>query len=87
MRICLMDVLNEGRAPLAVSEYKDIMKHQGQYPVVFFTLKFIESTTWKECFNELKRVIARIYRYHIYFYCKVPFLTKHRKRNLKILSH
>ena len=33
----------EGRAPLAVSEYKNIMKHQGQYPVIFFTLKFIES--------------------------------------------
>ena len=51
---------------LAIAQFEDIMAHQGQYPVIFFTLKFIESETWDDCFKKLKKIIADIYRQHLY---------------------
>src|SRR5438445_13536793 len=51
---------------LAVAQFKDIMAHQGQYPVIFFTLKSIRSNTWDECYDMLKEIIADFYRQHLY---------------------
>ena len=42
------------------------MAHQGRYPVIFFTLKFIEGSSWDECFEKLKKVIAHEYEQHSY---------------------
>jgi hypothetical protein len=55
-----------GNAPLAISQHKEFMAHQGQYPVIFFTLKFIDGNTWQDCFDKLKLIISKIYRHHKY---------------------
>lgn len=51
---------------LAISNHEEIMAHKGQYPVIFFTLKFIDSLVWDECFDKLKRIISEEYRRHRY---------------------
>lgn len=51
---------------LAVAKYPDIMAHQGQYPVIFLTLKFIESLAWDKCLDKLKLIIGEEYRRHQY---------------------
>src|SRR5439155_27011672 len=74
----------EGKAPLAVSEYKDIMKHQGQYPVLFFTLKFVDSPTWENCFDKIKGIVAEVYRHHIYL-LQSSFLDQTQKKEFEAL--
>ncbi len=51
---------------LAIAKHHDMMAHQGQYPVIFFTLKFIDSLVWDECLDKLKLVISEEYRRHQY---------------------
>ena len=51
---------------LAVTEHPDIMAHQGQYPVIFFTLKFVDSADWETCYASLKQLIADEFRRHRY---------------------
>src|SRR5271157_5575816 len=36
---------------LKVSQYPEIMAHQGQYPVIFLTFKDIKVSTWEECYE------------------------------------
>lgn len=51
---------------LAIAKHSDIMAHQGQYPVVFLTLKFIDGLTWDDCLDKLKLTISQEYRRHQY---------------------
>ncbi|WP_405346723.1 ATP-binding protein [Fusobacterium animalis] len=40
------------------SEY---FKEQGQYPVIFISLKGLKEKTWENCFNEIKALISKLY--------------------------
>jgi hypothetical protein len=51
---------------LAINQHDDSMLHQGQYPVIFFTLKFTDSLTWETCYKKLKQIIAEEYMRHHY---------------------
>src|SRR3989304_2921796 len=67
---------------LAISQHKDKMAHQGQYPVIYFTLKFIDSMTWYDCLDKLKQVIAEVHRNHRYL-LDSPLLDKTQKKDFE----
>ena len=43
---------------ISKSEY---FKYQGQYPVLFLSLKDIKKSSWKTCFSTIKRMIRSLY--------------------------
>ncbi|HOJ96407.1 MAG TPA: AAA family ATPase [Methanospirillum sp.] len=45
---------------LAIASYPDCMQHQGQYPVIFISLKDVKGTTWNEMRNRLIEKIAEL---------------------------
>jgi len=51
---------------LKISEYPDIMKHQGQYPVIFMTFKKVKSDSWEDCYERIQEVIAKEFCRHDY---------------------
>lgn len=63
---------------LKVSQYPEIMAHQGQYPVIFITFKDIKVKTWEECYQHLKNVISQEYKRHEYL-IDTPLLGQHQK--------
>ena len=46
---------------LQISKYPKIMKDQGQYPVIFLTLKRVKGTTFEIAFKQLKEVMYKVY--------------------------
>ncbi|MCX5925089.1 MAG: AAA family ATPase, partial [Candidatus Dependentiae bacterium] len=74
----------QGRQGLAIAGHADIMAHQGQYPVIFFTLKFIDSANWDNCFDKIKRVISQVYSHHIYL-LHSPLLTAIQKAEFEAI--
>ena len=42
-------------------EKSEYMSEQGQYPVIFISLKGIKSNTWEECLFDLKSLISNLY--------------------------
>ncbi|KPA17049.1 hypothetical protein MHK_002706 [Candidatus Magnetomorum sp. HK-1] len=40
--------------------------HQGQYPVIFLTLKDAKGETWEECLKKLKRIVSKEFSRHCY---------------------
>ncbi|WP_405351647.1 AAA family ATPase [Fusobacterium animalis] len=42
-------------------EKSEYFKEQGQYPVIFISLKGLKEKTWKNCFNEIKALISKLY--------------------------
>jgi hypothetical protein len=69
---------------LAVTKHHDIMVHQGQYPVIFFTLKFIDSLDWNKCLDKLKLIIGEEYRRHQYL-LDSPLLDKIQKNDFEAI--
>lgn len=67
---------------LAIAQHKDAMSHQGQYPVIFITFKFIDSLNWTECLDKLKLIIAEEYLRHQYL-LEGPLLNTTQKKILK----
>ena len=45
---------------------EEYMKHQGQYPVIFLTLKGAKQDTWEESFDAIKKQLASEYDRHAY---------------------
>lgn len=70
---------------LAISDHRDIVtEHKGQYPVIFFTLKFVDSLIWEECLDKLKRVMSEEYRRHRYL-LECPLLDKRQKQEFEAI--
>ena len=48
-------------------EKSEYFKEQGQYPVIFISLKDLKKNTWEECFFEIKELLRNLYNdfYHI----------------------
>ena len=42
-------------------EKSEYFKEQGQYPIIFISLKGLKEKTWKNCFNEIKALISKLY--------------------------
>lgn len=51
---------------LKISEHADIMAHQGQYPVIFMTLKDAKEMGWEKCYEKLMHIISDEFRRHKY---------------------
>ena len=45
---------------LAISDQQDCMKHQGQYPVIFISLKDVKGTSWDESKKRLTEKIGEL---------------------------
>jgi hypothetical protein len=43
---------------LAVAEEPEVMAHQGQYPVLYFSLKEIRGTTWEVAYGKLQQLMC-----------------------------
>jgi hypothetical protein len=66
---------------LSVSKYPEIMAHQGQYPVIFMTLKEVKQDSWQECYEDLKAIISEEYARHDYL-LNSPALTAIQKKTV-----
>ena len=42
-------------------EKTESFKEQGQYPIIFISLKGLKEKTWENCFNEIKALISKLY--------------------------
>ncbi|QYR64648.1 AAA family ATPase [Fusobacterium animalis] len=42
-------------------EKSEYFKEQGQYPVIFISLRGLKEKTWENCFNEIKALISKLY--------------------------
>ena len=42
-------------------EKSEYFKEQGQYTVIFISLKGLKEKTWENCFNEIKALISKLY--------------------------
>ncbi|MBF1202470.1 MAG: AAA family ATPase, partial [Fusobacterium periodonticum] len=42
-------------------EKSEYFKEQGQYPVIFISLKDLKKNTWEECFFEIKELLRNLY--------------------------
>ena len=42
-------------------EKSEYFKEQGQYPVIFISLKGLKETTWENSFNDIKALISKLY--------------------------
>ncbi len=40
----------------------DKMKYQGEYPVIYISLKDIKVNNWKECIEEIKKVLKKVFK-------------------------
>jgi hypothetical protein len=63
---------------LKVSNYPEVMAHQGQYAVIFLTFKDIKVPTWEECYKGLTEVISKEYERHDYL-LKTEYLRSNEK--------
>jgi hypothetical protein len=64
---------------LAISNHPDIMAHQGEYPVIFMTLKDIKQDTWQACYDDLKGVIGNEYERHNYLLSSSALSTAQKR--------
>lgn len=51
---------------LAITDHPDCMKHQGQYPVIYLTLKQIRGETYPEAELQLRKLFSELYNRHSY---------------------
>ncbi|MDX8549506.1 AAA family ATPase [Methanospirillum sp. J.3.6.1-F.2.7.3] len=51
---------------LAISNHPEYMEHQGQYPVIFLTLKQIRGETYREVEMQLRKLVSELYNRHSY---------------------
>jgi hypothetical protein len=49
---------------LAIFNDTEIMKHQGQYPVIFLTFKSCKGPTFEKCLSEIRRLLKKLYLEH-----------------------
>jgi hypothetical protein len=68
---------------LAVEQNPGIMAHQGQYPVVFLTLKSAKQADWSTCYAQIQELISTEYRRHKD--C-LPSLTESEKQIFEAIS-
>jgi hypothetical protein len=63
---------------LKVSQYPEIMVHQGQYPVIFLTFKDIKIPTWEECYEKICKTITAEFDRHRYL---LESISEYERKN------
>ena len=53
---------------LHISQYPETMKKQGQYPVIFLTLKDVKGRRFEEIFDRMKNIIKETFQCHRYLF-------------------
>ncbi len=48
---------------LAIQQNEQLMRHQGQYPVVYLTFKDVRGDTWQECYRKIVGLLAKLYKH------------------------
>ena len=71
---------------LKISYHPEVMKEQGQYGVIFLTLKRIRGKNFKEAFNILKNTIRDLYQSHYYLFSSGTLLPHQEKYFQKIIE-
>lgn len=56
-----------------------VIKHQGQYPVIFLTFKDIKSQSFKEAYNDLCKLLSTLYEQHEKIILSESILTSRQK--------
>ncbi|HQZ88190.1 MAG TPA: AAA family ATPase [Gammaproteobacteria bacterium] len=49
---------------LKIAEYAECMKHQGQYPIIFLSLKDIKSASFKSAYEDFCKLLSQAYEQH-----------------------
>jgi len=57
---------------LAIASLPEVMAHQGQYPVIFLSLKDVKGEDWEECWARLRANITSLYLEHTYLQQTLP---------------
>ena len=63
-----------------------IKRHQGQYPVVFLTLKGVKESNFENAQQKLSSIISDLYTEHVYLLASDKLLSHHKKRFERILN-
>ncbi len=69
---------------LKIWEHKDCRELQGRFPVIFFTLKDIKYSSWKEALSALQKLIAKEFIRHGYL---AKFLKGAERKSYQDLAH
>ena len=80
---------SESHAPLfeklAIAQHPEIMKQQGQCPVIFFTFKEAKQADWENCYAKLSEVISNLFIEHNYL-LELSTLTEKERAHFIALS-
>jgi len=80
---CFFEIVEESKAhlfnSLKITEYPEIMKHQGRSPVIFLTFKDVKDLNWKECSQHIMVIISSEFKRHEYL-LKDNFLDKNETK-------
>ncbi|MGK5093254.1 hypothetical protein WDW89_14735 [Deltaproteobacteria bacterium TL4] len=41
-----------------MEQHPEVMRHQGQYPVIFLTFKDVKAATWESCLTNIGYLLA-----------------------------
>ncbi len=63
---------------LKIEEHSDCMAHQGQYPVIWMTLKDSKTATWPACYAKICKIIGKEFDRH--FSSIKPLLSEFEKK-------
>lgn len=61
---------------LKIANDQECMAEQGQYPVIFLTLKDVKEITWDTCYGKLKQLIADEFKRHSYLQETLSMIEK-----------
>ncbi len=70
---------------LAITKHPEIMKHQGQYPVIFLSLKDAKKDTWEQCYAKLTGIIQQEFKRHAYLKNSAALTEAEKKYFVAIL--
>ena len=57
---------------LLIADDADAMQHQGQYPIIYMSLKDIKGDNWGDAYELIKAKVAAQYKKHLYLGDKLP---------------
>ncbi len=71
---------------LKISQYLETMKKQGQYPVIFLTLKEAKGKNFEEIYGNIKTAITDLYHLHRYLQSSNKLYPDQKNKFQKILN-
>lgn len=71
---------------LKISQYPEIMQHQGKYPVIFITLKDVKASRYEKALALLRGVFAQLYQEHHYLLSSEKLTAVQKEEYLTVLK-